>query len=197
MASHIRVSLGKKWIELFLSDVTTPSGYFYLFGRVCESECVCVGDCDTVMTDITVTDIVTIPCEVSWHSHTCNCTKTIAYQLLTLQMSIDVLMCVWFMGTGTCQHCRESVFVCVIFTLHAFKVSCEAVYIFINVCCLLCIYSIFILMYYFSVDCHSSSPWRALRFSPTCFFIKPPFQCVFLSLLEGSLCLATTLILHL
>lgn len=51
-----------------------------------------IGRLVLVMTDITVPDIVTIPCQAAGHSNTCNCTKTKAYQQLTLQISTDVLM---------------------------------------------------------------------------------------------------------
>lgn len=54
----------------------------------------------------------------------------------------------WYMYdlTGTCQGCRLSVFVCVIFTVHTFKRLCEAVYIFILVCLDVCC------VYYFHCD---------------------------------------------
>lgn len=137
-------------------------------------------------TDVTVTGVVTKPCQVAGHSHfrnslKCNCIKTKAYRPLITQY---VLTYVWFIGTGTCQDCRLSIFVCMGFTLQIIKVLYQAVYIFACVSrCVLFIYSVFILMYYFSVDCNfTSTALQApggLRFSPTCFFIKLLFQSFF------------------
>lgn len=68
------------------------------------------------MTDIAVTDIVTITCHLDGPSQTCNCTKTTAYHPLTSQISTDIV-CV-FMGTGTCQKLQSE---CVCMYLHLTK----------------------------------------------------------------------------
>lgn len=94
-----------------------------------------------------------------------------------------VLMDVWGLAVD--------VFVCMIFTLVTFKVSLwSSIYIFIYVSrCVLFLNIVFILMYYVSVDCHSSRPKRALRFFYSVIFFQPSyfslFFCLFFPLTWG------------
>lgn len=121
-----------------MSDITTPSWYFwdfYLFG---------VWGAETQLWQTSLSQILWLY-PLRWLGTVMHATALKWKQLdkpLRKQKSIDVLMYVWFMGTGICQDCRMSV---CIHDLHSkfhvkqcIFVCVPCVYIVFSFSCILC-----------------------------------------------------------